>query len=106
MFGVRIPCSTTPVFRKYWELLERIAHVTTPTSHPPVNMVPILKLVPERFASWKTECREIRVLQRNIFGRMLRPVEERLAQGNGNGCYMETVKERADDWDLDSEAIL
>jgi hypothetical protein len=42
----------------------------------------------------------------DIMDKLLTPVRERLGKGEGNGCFMETVYERAEDWNLGPEAIV
>lgn len=42
-----------------------------PGGHPPVDLIPILQLVPERFAEWKTLCKKIRNMQNKIYFELL-----------------------------------
>ena len=58
---------------------------------PPVDFLPILKYVPERWASWKTLCRNIRTLQREVYFGLLNDAEERLQTASGNGCFIEDI---------------
>jgi hypothetical protein len=69
-----------------------------------VDFIPILKKVPEIFAKWKTACKVVRNLQRDLYFGLLGEVENR-DEGNLNGCYMETVCKRAEDWGLDREMV-
>jgi hypothetical protein len=73
---------------------------------PPVDLFPILRLVPERFAKWKRDAKALRELALDVSGRLLGPVRERLAKGYGNNCFMETVYQRAEEWGLDDDAIM
>ncbi|KIM35572.1 hypothetical protein M413DRAFT_32429 [Hebeloma cylindrosporum] len=106
VYGTRIPRTTTPVAVDFWEFQEKWIDLLAPTSHPPVDMIPILKKVPERFAPWKTICKEVRAGQQKIYTRLLDQVERRMARGDGNGCSMEMVCARAKEWNLDSESLL
>jgi hypothetical protein len=80
--------------------------MTAPTAYPPIDILPFLKRLPEPIAYWKKDCRKLFQDQRRLFQRMLRPVKDRLALDMGNGCYMETLHNRAKDWDLDEEALM
>jgi hypothetical protein len=64
-----------------------------------------MKYVPERWASWKTEVKITRSLQRKLYFGLLEHVETRLQKGSSNGCFMETVIEKAPGFGLDREAI-
>ena len=45
---------------------------------PPVDLFPILKYVPEKWASWKTLAKRIRTMQHKIYFRMLHQCEQRV----------------------------
>ena len=64
-----------------------------------------MKYVPERWASWKTEVKITRNLQRKLYYGLLERVEARLQKGSFNGCFMETVIENGPRFGLDREAI-
>jgi hypothetical protein len=106
MYGNRIPRITTPIAVEFWEMQEKWMNLMSPTAHPPVDLIPILKKLPERFAPWKTLCNDVRNRQRKIYTRLLDQVERRMARGEGNGCFMETVSAKAKEWNLDRENLL
>jgi hypothetical protein len=64
-----------------------------------------MKYVPERWASWKTEVKITRSLQRNLYFGLLEQVETRLQKGLPTGCFMETVIEKAPGFGLGREAV-
>ena len=76
-----------------------------PGVHPPVDLIPIMKYIPERWASWKTEVKITRNLQRKLYYGLLEHVETKLQTGSSNGCFMETVIEKGPGFGLDREAI-
>ena len=75
----------------------------TPGATPPVDMIPILKSVPERWAKWKRDCRRVRNMQRALFFGLLDETKERLRAGEANGSYMEEVLARQEEFGLDWE---
>lgn len=54
------------------------------------------------FAKWKTVCREVRDLQRALYFGLLEETEKRTV---ANGCFMETILKRADEWGMDREMV-
>lgn len=64
-----------------------------------------MKYIPERWASWKTEVKTTRSLQRKLYFGLLEQVEARLQKGSPNGCFMETVIEKGPGFGLDREAV-
>ncbi|KAG2029287.1 cytochrome P450 [Suillus americanus] len=71
---------------------------------PPVDLLPILKYVPERWAPWKGICREARRLQRRLYFGLLEEAETRLARGESTGCFMEEVIQRQDELGMSKDA--
>ncbi|KAJ7834049.1 cytochrome P450 [Mycena olivaceomarginata] len=62
--------------------------------------------VPARFAPWKAVCAKVRKMQQDLYFGLLVEVEERLkAKKEGNGCFMETVVRRADEWGFTREMV-
>lgn len=103
VFGRRSPRFETQATRDFFTCNQKWVHLLEPGNAPPVDLIPILKWIPERFAGWKQKCSEVRRLQRKLYFGLMDDVKERLARGDTNGCFMETVLERADEWELDRE---
>ncbi|KAF9024635.1 cytochrome P450 [Hymenopellis radicata] len=71
----------------------------------PVDMVPILKYLPEFLAPWKKESRELRRMQHKLHYTALRECEERLERGEGNDCYLEELIRQQDELALSRDQI-
>ncbi|KAJ7444580.1 cytochrome P450 [Mycena galericulata] len=77
LYGKRAPrfetLETTEFFRveHEWELL------LEPGATPPVDMIPLLKLIPERWAKWKRDSKRVRTLQRALYFGLLDEAAER-----------------------------
>jgi hypothetical protein len=71
---------------------------------PPVDLIPILKYVPERWAPWKTICRKARELQRELYFGLLGEAEARLARGEETGCFMENLIQRQEELGMSRDA--
>ncbi|KAF8756688.1 cytochrome P450 [Rhizoctonia solani] len=71
-------------------------------AHPPMDLIPILKHVPEALASWKTLCKKTRKLQRDLYFGLLEETERRIANHQENNCFMEQVLARQQEPRFDS----
>lgn len=67
---------------------------------PPVDLFPILTLVPERWATWKSIVSNIRHLHESLYDRLLSTVEKRLESGHGSGAFLEDAIHNAHEWGL------
>lgn len=105
LYGKRVPRYSTPGATAFFDMLHLWVNLLAPGAHPPVDMVPILKKVPERFARWKRLCNEVRNVQRDLYFKLLSEVESRMAHGEGNGCFMETVCARSKEWSMSRELV-
>ncbi|KAL0574271.1 hypothetical protein V5O48_007679 [Marasmius crinis-equi] len=76
-----------------------------PGAHPPVDLLPILDYLPERWAPWKKLAREARHIQRGLYFGLVTETEERMRRGEENGCYMEEVIARQKEFLLDREMV-
>jgi hypothetical protein len=76
-----------------------------PGAQPPVDFLPILKYVPERWAPWKTLCKEVRKAQRTLYFGLLAECEERVKRGEENGSYMEEVVKRQEEFGMTREHV-
>ncbi|KAK7052071.1 putative cytochrome P450 [Favolaschia claudopus] len=103
LYGKRAPRyetrETTAFFRAQheWEL------VLEPGATPPIDLIPILKYVPERWAKWKQDCAKTREMQRKLYFGLLDETKERLGQGEENGSFMEEILARQDELGMDRE---
>jgi hypothetical protein len=73
---------------------------------PPVDIFPILKYIPKRFAPWKIELKEIHDQQQAYHSRLLDVVEARLEKGIKCGVFMEDAIQHAKQWGFDRRELL
>ncbi|KAJ6537374.1 cytochrome P450 [Mycena vulgaris] len=103
LYGKRAPRYDTPEIRGFFNVMQEFNAILAPGAAPPVDALPILKFVPERWAKWKRQCKRIRNLQRALYFRMMEETRERLRRGEGSGSYMEEVVRRAKELGMDDE---
>ncbi|ETW76168.1 cytochrome P450 monooxygenase 34, partial [Heterobasidion irregulare TC 32-1] len=97
--GMRSPHYTSPSVVDFFDVEEKWISLLEPGSHTPVDLLPIFKLVPERWADWKRICREVRSLQVRVYDRITAVCERRVSQGLRIGCALESVLDKQDQVD-------
>ncbi|KAF8578909.1 cytochrome P450 [Ramaria rubella] len=105
LFGTRCPDYNAPIMTEFHHALGLWQQVLELGAHPPVDLLPILKYVPERWAPWKTLCRKVRYLQRQLYFGLRDQCENRIREGKRNGCFLEEVIDNSKKYCLDREMI-
>ncbi|KAF8599138.1 cytochrome P450 [Ceratobasidium sp. AG-I] len=105
LFGKRAPRFRTQEVQDFFEVQELWSEALAPGASPLVDFLPFLKYIPASLASWKTRCETIRRLQRKLYFGLLKEVEERLAQGYENGCSMEQVLARQNEFGMTRDLV-
>ncbi|KAJ7640278.1 cytochrome P450 [Mycena polygramma] len=91
LYGKRAPQYETPEITQWFHLEGEWSRLLEAGATPPVDLFPILKLIPERWAKWRRDCLKVRGLQQALYFGLLDETTERLRKGEENGCYMEEV---------------
>jgi hypothetical protein len=105
-YGKRAPRIQTKEVVDFFNMHPLYEHILMPGSYAPVDQIPILKYVPERWAEWKNACRKVRKMQKDLYFGLLEEVEKRLAdKKEKNGCFMEGVVERAKEFGYDRDML-
>ncbi|KAF7328682.1 putative cytochrome P450 [Mycena sanguinolenta] len=103
IYGKRAPRYETPETIAFFNVQHEWDAILEPGSTPPIDLIPILKYVPERWAKWKRDCARTRKLQRELYFGLLDETKERLSKGDENGSYMEEVLTRQEEFGMDRE---
>lgn len=72
---------------------------------PPLDLLPILRLVPERWAKWKGISREIRECQRNLYFPLVDRGRRRIREDCRNDCFMEYLLDHQERYGLSDEML-
>ncbi|KAF8192970.1 cytochrome P450 [Pholiota molesta] len=103
LYGKRCPRYETPettaffVAQHEWELL------LEPGATPPLDLLPFLQKVPERWAKWKIDVKQCRKHQRDLYFGLLDETRRRVETGEENGSYMEEILRNQEDVGMDRE---
>ncbi|KAJ7235219.1 cytochrome P450 [Mycena rebaudengoi] len=103
LYGKRSPRYETPETTAFFNASHEWEAILEPGATPPVDLIPILKHVPARFAKWKRDCAKTRKLQRDLYFSLLDETKQRLSKGEENGSYMEEVLTKQEEFGVDRE---
>ncbi|KAK7052033.1 putative cytochrome P450 [Favolaschia claudopus] len=103
LYGKRAPRYETREATAFFEAQHEWELVLEPGATPPIDLIPILKYVPERWAKWKQDCAKTRKMQRKLYFGLLDEAKERLSQGEENGCFMEEILAKQVELGMDRE---
>ena len=90
---------------EFIEVQHGVEAVLEPGAHPPVDLMPILEYIPERWASWKGTCRNLREKQRSLYMRLRDQCEARIQSDRRNGSFMETLFDQREQLGLTKDMI-
>ncbi|KAG8937585.1 hypothetical protein FRC03_008033, partial [Tulasnella sp. 419] len=104
--GKRIPRINTELSIKFFHSLDILSKVCEPGGAPPVDLLPILDYLPDRFANnWKAKCETIKTLIDEIVLDVVEGASRRLSQGQPNGSYIEVLMENSEEWELEKDDV-
>jgi hypothetical protein len=103
LHGRRVPKYETEEIIGYIAVMHEWSALLEPGAVPPVDAIPILKRIPERWAKWKRDCKRVRDLQHARYCRLVEETRERMRRNQHNGSFMENVLERQAELGMDDE---
>ncbi|KAG7098107.1 hypothetical protein E1B28_000079 [Marasmius oreades] len=103
LFGKRSPRYETPETTAFFRAQHEWELLLEPGATPPLDLLPFLQKVPESWAKWKTDAKQCRKHQRDLYFGLLDETKARMEKGEENGCYMEEVIKRAKEFGMDRE---
>ncbi|KAJ6516924.1 cytochrome P450 [Mycena vitilis] len=103
LYGKRAPRFETPETVAFYKVQHEWITLLEPGATPPLDFFPILKHVPERWARWKRDCKDVRRMQRELYFTLLDETHERMRRGDKNGSYVEQLIEKQKDLKLNRE---
>jgi hypothetical protein len=106
IYGHRAPRSCTTEAATFTQVQLDFMYVVEIGKLPPVDLIPVLKYVPEKYAGWKQKVLAVRRTQESLFGHLLSLVKERVDHGALNGSYMEEAYQRRNEWGLSDEMLM
>ena len=92
MFGIRSASPDVSHLVDLYEMMEEWSKVMETGATPPVDTLPILKWVPERFFGyWITRSRNVGIAMDALYGRMVSRVKQRRLKIASRGSFLDGV---------------
>jgi cytochrome P450 family 619 len=89
-----------------YELMEEWSKVMETGATPPVDILPILKFVPERFfGNWITRSRNVGKAMDALYGRMVSRVMQRRMESGSKGSFLDGILDQQDKLNLSRNEI-
>ncbi|PPQ93106.1 hypothetical protein CVT25_003086 [Psilocybe cyanescens] len=104
VFGKPTPRYDSPDAILFRDYMRHFSSATSPAAAP-VDLVPILKYVPERWAPWKQLWRETRRLQQSLYFSLLEYAENKDDSESGSKTFIKTILDRQTDFKLSREMV-
>lgn len=107
VYGIRCPRSDSKLLSDFHAYILRWNGFLKPGSHPPIDLIPALKYIPEflPWGAWKGETREIKRLQREFYFGMVEGCKRRMKESGANGCFMENILDMQDEYELTDDMV-
>lgn len=84
-----------------YDIMEQWAQVMELGATPPVDIIPILKWVPERvFGNWITRSRNVGKLMDKLYGRMVHHVMQRRLKSGSRGSFLDGILDQQEKLNL------
>ncbi|KAK1989173.1 cytochrome P450 [Colletotrichum cereale] len=106
VYGFRAVRHSSPPVRDLVAVHRRFVDVLGFGGAPPVDLFPVLKLVPKRFARWKRETEDVGRCQQVLFSGWADRVRDRLQRGEATGCLLEDAVRDLEGWGMKNDAWL
>ncbi|KAK7051589.1 hypothetical protein VNI00_004568 [Paramarasmius palmivorus] len=105
LWGKRYPRHNTKEALEIHEAGHIWSQIAAPGAIPPLDILPFLNYIPERWAKWKRLVKDLREKQRKTHLALFDECERRMKSGEGNGSYMEEVLRRQEEFGLSREVL-
>ncbi|KAJ7810305.1 cytochrome P450 [Mycena olivaceomarginata] len=89
--GIRSPRHDSPLVTIVHRMMHKWSSLAEPASQPPLDLIPLLRYVPSRWAPWKVAAHRLHSIQQNIYNAIIRVCDSRLQRDEGNGSAVDEV---------------
>ncbi|KAK7437469.1 hypothetical protein VKT23_018540 [Stygiomarasmius scandens] len=100
VFGKHFPRYECPEIDAIFKSVDAAERVFEIGAHPPIDQLPFLNYIPDRWARWKRMAKWGNRLSARIYFHLLKVCEERIQRGEENGCYLENVIKHQEEYGL------
>ena len=90
-YGQRAPTIDHQYATQVFDIMQEWTEAMGPGANPPVDVYPILKLIPTRFAPWKQRAHRVNRKMDEVWSRTLNAVRKRRATGEKRDCMADEI---------------
>ena len=105
VYGERVRDITDPMPSTIVDATAKLTNMLSPGATPPVDLIPLLKYIPKRWAWWERLAEEIRHLEHKFTFGMLEKCEKRVAAGKSSHAFLDEVLERKEEFGLSRDFL-
>jgi len=106
VFGIRSATPTTPQLVELYEMMEEWSKVMETGATPPVDILPILKYVPESWlGNWITRSRNVGKAMDKLYGKMVARVVQRRRKIGSAGSFLDGVLDQQEKLQLNQNEL-
>ncbi|CAL1706645.1 unnamed protein product [Somion occarium] len=105
VFGVHCASFEGSFIEEFHKSQRNWDNLLRPGASPPVEVFPILKYIPRRYAPWKDKCDLVRQGQTAVWRGLLTECIERMNNGKRNEAFLEYVIDHKEKYNLDETLI-
>ncbi|KAH9476434.1 Cytochrome P450 monooxygenase [Psilocybe cubensis] len=99
VYGERVTTHDSVYSTEFSGYLEHFLKAISPESAP-VDLIPLLRYIPARFAPWKGVWKETGLRQRRIYSSFFEDAEREIKSGRRSGNFIETILNRQEELGL------
>ncbi|TVY75686.1 Cytochrome P450 monooxygenase patH, partial [Lachnellula suecica] len=105
VYGQRGARFDSPNVQALYHAQDQFTAIIEQGATPPVDTFPVLRLLPEFMAPWKTRAKAVREEQKSLYLSLLRETRVRMEAGIGPDCFLHLMLQDQEKYDMDDEHI-
>ncbi|KAF9032813.1 cytochrome P450 [Hymenopellis radicata] len=105
-YGQRAPRYDAADVKKYFETFGEVSRIMSPGSYPPIDLIPVLKYLPEWLAPWHSATRAVKKERDMLHAKMRGSAEKRAVNGathEVSRCFLDEVLQPDENTQLDRD---
>ncbi|EIM80810.1 cytochrome P450 [Stereum hirsutum FP-91666 SS1] len=99
--GIRSPHHSSLFSATFHKMIGEWARFLEPGHNPPVDLIPLLKYVPARWARWKRMAASLRRTQRTMYGTLIERCEAHILENDRKGAALEKIIDEREERGID-----
>ncbi|CAL1703430.1 unnamed protein product [Somion occarium] len=106
VFGIHCPEFNDSFIQDFLIAIGIANRIMRPGGMPPIDILPVLKYIPERWAPWKTLCKQAHDMQHKLYSGSVQICIDRIKDDKRSDCFMEFLLDHQEQYSLDQEELV